>query len=164
MDTRRERARQSEPESGTIEESLRLGGGPRVQQRRSRARVAIGFIVTAIAVAANIVGVLTYINARNQNAARPAPANPGIVARTTSELGDAASQGAGRHQWKTERADLEGRIATQRSAGSGCAEVWKKDEGCYVRGRLLSRANYDEELARMTLRRAELDRLLELSR
>jgi len=54
---------------------------------------------------------------------------------------------------ETERYDLERRIAHMKciAAKADCNKDWNQGNTCYLEGRLLSRAQFDRELARMKL-------------
>lgn len=80
----------------------------------------------------------------NKAGTQPAPipncAEAEMAAQRSSEL-------------KNERYDLERRIAHMKciAAKADCSKDWNQGRTCYLEGRLLSRAEFDRELAQMKL-------------
>jgi hypothetical protein len=82
------------------------------------------------------------------------------------ELASARQASAQGRAWAEEVADLERRAQRleEDARASGCAGAWSSDGRCYVSNRLMTRAVFDDERARLALRVAQLRRLLEESR
>jgi hypothetical protein len=68
-----------------------------------------------------------------------------------------------RAEWTREAEDIEHRIAgfDAEAASQSCATNWSRGDTCYMSHRFLKKAEFDEERARMSLRAAEVRRLLE---
>jgi hypothetical protein len=82
------------------------------------------------------------------------------------ELASARQASAQGRAWAEEVADLERRAQRleEDAHASGCAGAWSSGGRCYVSNRLMTRAVFDDERARLALRVAQLRRLLEESR
>ncbi|MBC6472866.1 MAG: hypothetical protein GDA48_08625 [Hormoscilla sp. GM102CHS1] len=65
---------------------------------------------------------------------------------------------------KDERDDLDRRIAHMISLAdrNNCSKDWNQGKTCYLEGRLLSRAEFDRELAQMRLRISQINEILSL--
>ncbi len=90
-------------------------------------------------------------------AAAPGPVAPDPVAAGPAAPGPAVAPDPSA---AAERADLLARIAKLEAEATtaGCAAAWNGAGTCYVSNRLMSRAQFDGELARMRARAAELAR------
>lgn len=102
----------------------------------------------------------------SSSAPDPSPAAERVEAVSPPDPVRAREAGEQRRAWTDERADLEQRIAALADDANraGCEDKWASTNSCYVSHRLMTRAAYEEERARMLLLLAELERALELSR
>ena len=127
---------------------------------RRRLRVVLGAMAVGVAVAA--VSFLIVHAVRWLSATGSSPPSLPLA----DERAFAVAAAERRRAWVDEAEDLH--VRTERldddACTSDCLAHWSSEEPCYVSHRLMTRAMFDDERARMALRAAQLRRLLEESR
>lgn len=94
-------------------------------------------------------------------------ARPSTYALASGDEHASARHASSQHRaWKAEADDLTARLGRLDgdARSNDCAARWTSGKACYVSHRSMTRPVFDAERARMTLRDAELRRLLEESR